>query len=271
MNGKPLTRELIADPGRYRLMMSLGERSLHVVAACTAGDEEAVADTVGLADDSARALEEAVYANPMLLLPFARTDVVAVTGRVHILPPSTAGCTDAVDALTGIFDDDRPVALADGIDTHTSALMLLQRERVNFIRRTFDRAAMHSHLAVLGRYLTRRSRLGNSGKVFVNLRADSLDILAFNSFGLAGANTFATSDDSDAAYYALAVARECGLAADADEFIISGDRRRRASVSETLRRFAPAVVPLIVPASAMAHLPKSANVPLELIVLPLCE
>ena len=44
MNGKPLTRELIADPGRYRLMMSLGERSLHVVAACTAGDEEAVAE-----------------------------------------------------------------------------------------------------------------------------------------------------------------------------------------------------------------------------------
>jgi len=63
---------------------------------------------------------------------------------------------------------------------------------------------------------------------------------------------FAAADDSDAAYFALAVARECSLDAGSDEFIISGDRRRRAAVSETLRRFATAVVPLIVPASATA-------------------
>ena len=271
MNGKSLTRELIPDPVRYRLTMSLGDRSLNVVAACVAGDEEAVTATIALADDSARTLEEAVYANPMLLLPFARTDVVAVTGRVHILPPDTASDPDAVEAITSIFDDDHPVALPDTIDTRNSAVMLMSRERVNFIRRTFDRAAIHSHLAVLGRYLTRRSRLGNSGKIFVNLRADSLDILAYDSLGLAAANTFAAADDSDAAYFALAVARECGLDAGSDEFIISGDRRRRAAVSETLRRFATAVVPLIVPASATAHMPRSANVPLELIVLPLCE
>lgn len=271
MNGMPLTRELISEPGRYRLLLSLGERSLHVVASCVAGDEEAVAATIELADSSAHTLEEAVYANPMLLLPFARTDVVAVTGRVHILPPDTATDSDAVDALTEIFDDDHPVALADNIDMHNTALLLLSRERVNFIRRTFDRASIHSHLAVLGRYLTRRSRLGNSGKVFVNLRRDSLDILAFNSLGLAAANTIKTADDNDAAYFAMAIAREVGLAIDSDEFIISGDRQRRVAVTEILRRFASAVVPLIVPAAATAYLPKSVDIPLELIVLPLCE
>lgn len=271
MNGKPLTRELISDPGRYRLLLSLGDKSLHVVANCIAGDEESVADTIALADNSARTLEEAVYANPMLLLPFARTDVVVVSGRVHILTPDAADSADAVDALTEIFDDDHPETFVDQIDSHNSALLLMPRERVNFVRRTFDRPTLHSHLAVLGRYLTRRSRLGNSGKVFVNLRADSLDILAFNSLGLAAANTIAVADDNDAAYYALAVAREVGLDIASDEFIISGDRRRRASVAEILRRFASTVVPLIVPASATTYLPKNVDTPLELIVLPLCE
>lgn len=215
MTHTPLTRELISDPALWRLSLSFSDTTINVLASKVVSDEPAIAATIALApgvSSAAAALEEAVYANPMLLQPFSRTDIYAVTDRFHILPPEAADDDDVIDALDTLFDHDHPTAFAAEIDSRNWQVAMLPRDTARFLRRTFDRAAICGHLAVLGQYLSRRSRLGNTGKLYVNLRhGGGIDVMAFNATGLIAANTIAATDDNDTIYYILAVARTVGI------------------------------------------------------------
>ncbi len=268
MSATPLTRELVKNPERHRLLLSISATAINVLVAPIDTDDECLAASIELGRGAgATSLEEAVYANPLLLLPFNRVDIVIVTERFHILPPATAGNAAVCEALDELIDRDHCEAFADAIDSRNSQLTLLPRETARFLHRTFDTAVFHGHLAVLGRYLAGRSRLGNTGKLFVNLRRDSIDLLAFDSLGLSVANTIACSDDNDALYYILAVARTAGLDLANDEVLLCGDQRRRAALMQPLATYVAGTMPLIVPAALTRRLPGNSEVPLELIVL----
>lgn len=268
MSAAPLTRELVKDPERRRLLLSISATAVHVLVVPDEGDEECLAACIPLGEGAAAtSLEEAVYANPLLLLPFKQVDIVVVTERFHILPPEMAGNNAVCEALDDIFDRDHCEAFADAIDSRNSQLTLLPRETARFLHRTFDTAVFHGHLAVLGRYLAGRTRLGNTDKLFVNLRPDYIDLLAFDSMGLSVANTIACSNDNDALYYILAVMRTAGLDLANDEVLLCGDRGRRAALMQPLATYAASPMPLIVPAALTRHLPGNTDVPLELIVL----
>lgn len=268
MTSSPLTRELVKEPARWRLALSFSDSVLDVLATCAVGVEEPVAASIALpavAASPAAALEEVVYANPLLLMPFGRTDVSVVTSRFHILPPAAAAKTDVLDALDTLFDHDHPVPFVSDIDTRNSLVAMVPRETSRFLRRTFDRAVIEGHLAVLARYFARRSRLGNSGKLFVNLRHDGrVDFFAFDATGLIAANSIVCPDDNDVIYYILAIAGATGLDLHGDELYISGDGARRGTILPELSRWAANVLPLIVPGSL---LPGNVNVPIELVVL----
>lgn len=268
MSATPLTRELVKDPERRRLLLSISATAINVLVTPIDTDDECLAGYIPLGDSAGAAiLEEAVYANPLLLLPFKQVDIVVVTDRFHILPPETAGNAAVCEALDDIIDRDHCDAFADTIDSRNSQLTLLPRETARFLRRTFDTAAFHGHLAVLGRYLAGRTRLGNTGKLFVNLRRDAIDLLAFDSMGLSVANTIACSNDNDALYYILAVARTAGLDLANDDVLLCGDPRRRAALMQPLATYVASPMPLIVPAALTRNLPGNVDVPLELIVL----
>lgn len=250
MTTTPLTRDMIRDASRWRLALSISAGSLEVLARCTASDDEAIAAVFPLSSSvsPATALEEAVYANPLLLEPFGHTDIVLVTPRYHLMPPEAAADTEVLASLCDIFDDDRPETFTAPIDSCNCEITLVDRDTARFIRRTFDRATVSGHIAVLGEWLGRRSRLGNSGKLFVMLRRDGrADILAYDKAGISAATTFmCPSSDDDVVYYILAVARAAGHDMTTDEIIIGGDSSRRAAITPVLARFSANVIPLIV-------------------------
>ncbi len=273
MSNITLTRDLIAAPERWRLSMCLRRSMLEVLAWCPASPGEApVAATLPLTPgDPAAALEEAVYSHPMLIDRFARTDLVIADDRFHILPPETVADPDVLDCLDDMLGGDHQATAVTPIDSRNSQVSLIDPDIVRFVQRTFDACHIQGHLGVLGRFLSRRARLGNSAKLYVILHpSGTVDLLAFNALGLAAANSFAAPDDNDALYYILALANAAGLDLETDELHIGGDPARRGVIMPLLTRYAANVVPLIVPSPAWR--PSAGTyTPLELIILPLID
>ncbi len=276
MKQTPLTRDLIEDPSLWRLSLMICDGGVEVVIRRVMGEPDMISASLrydaGI-DSRAAALEELVYANPLLLAQFAKTDILLRTTAFQVLPPAVAGDDDAVEALLDLLPhpDGRPVSFVSELDEHNSVVTFADRGVANFLARTFFNMKPESHLSVLGRYFTHQSRLGNSGKMYVNIGAEQMDILAFDSKGLSMANTFACASDDNAAYYVLAAARTVGFDLNSDELLIAGDPERRTALMAALREFANYVMPAIFPATAYRGVRNAMQIPFELIVLPLCE
>jgi len=279
MPSDPLTAELYpGQPRHSRLSLQVCPDALEVAVRPLSGQ---AADGGYLyrripfaasADTPSRALEEAVYANPLLVAPFARTDVLLRTPDWVLLP---AGADDdtavRAAALTGVASAAAEPLLAPAGRLYAVAAMV-DRGLLGFVRRTFDTARTLAHpMAVLLKWFESRSTLGNTGKVYVNLRSDSADVLVFNHLGPAGAVTVRGTSMPDTVYYVLAMAASAGLSGDGYEIHLAGMPERRAPLAAELRKYAPAVVPAIVPAALLAMGQTALTSPLELSILPLCE
>ncbi|MDO4319026.1 MAG: DUF3822 family protein [Bacteroidales bacterium] len=274
MTQSPLTKDLIARPDMWRLSIEICDDALDAVARSVVGDGEMLSARIALADASASSLEEAVYANPLLLAPFRKVDVVVRTSSYVIVPPAVADDDETVEALMAQLAGDSArelEAFVSHVDKRNSIVASINTSVANFVRRTFDTAVPVHHLSVLSRFFAGRSALGNTGKVYVNLREDATDVVAFNSLGLAAATTFAASATADSAYYVLAVAKVSGHDPATDEFLLAGDPGRRAVLTRELQRFAAYVMPAIFPTALLAAGRDAMSAPLELTVLPLCE
>lgn len=276
MPNNPLTKDLVDQPALWRLSLLIGDDALDVLAHRVVGEASLVSERITFdraATSPAAALEEAVYANPLLLAPFGKTDIVVRTGDFFIVPPETAADHEAVEALASVFPlgQGTKVPVASPIDSRNSAVMMLDKGIANFLGRTYDSAAPQHVLSPLGQYFTHKSRLGNSSKMYVDLGQESVDILVYDHLGLAAANSLKCGDINDAAYFILAIARTAGLDPQAAEILLSGDSDRRAALTPVLRRFVNYVMPAIFPSAAYRGDPKALKAPFALTILPLCE
>lgn len=266
----PLTHTLVDDPSLWHLSLLVNDDSLDVLCRRRVGEVEYVAASIAFdrgASSRASALEEAVYANPMLLGRFAKVDVVFNGGFSLCLQPDTP--LDAIDTL--FPPDEACVDFVAPIDSRNNLVFRVDRTTANFVQRTFEGVRPTHSLAVLGRYFAHRSRIGNSSKMFLDIGPKSMNVLIFNQLGLAMASSFKCADINDAAYYALASANIAGLDFTNDEIRIAGNAERRAELMPILRRFARQVVPAIVPTGALNGDSSMASSPYPLIILPLCE
>ena len=263
----PLTRDLIKNTEHRYLTLSFSNSVLEVLITGDDPGEEPLVARIPFTVTStvAAALEEAVYSNPLLLSQFKRTTVIAVTPRFHVLPSESSGDQDLADALAEMFDHDNPAYIFDDIDRRHCVAAAVDREVFRFVQRTFDRATLRSHIAVLGSFFATRSRLGNTAKMFVNLRhGRDMEIVVYNNHGLDAATYISCSDLNDTIYYILAAATAAHIDLGAgDEVFLGGDKDRRAAVLPALQKYAPKVLPLIIPSTA----PLSArDLELEMIV-----
>ena len=129
-----------------------------------------------------------------------------------------------------------------------------------FLRRTFNNPAIYPPIAPLSRYFYDSSRIGHSGKIYVNIRRDSLDLLAFTGSRLELANTFAFRESADAIYYIMSVRK---MLMDRDAL--------RDEITAVLREYAGYVMPVVYPAT-LVRAPKDVlKAPFDLIITPQCE
>ena len=148
----------------------------------------------------------------------------------------------------------------------------MQSQLLAFLRRTFNNPAIYPPIALLSRYFYDSSRIGHSGKIYVNIRRDSLDLLAFTGSRLELANTFAFRESADAIYYIMSV-RKMLMDRDGDdrELLIAGDDALRDEITAVLREYAGYVMPVVYPAT-LVRAPKDVlKAPFDLIITPQCE
>lgn len=235
-----------------------------------------------------KALEEAVYAAPVLLSDFAGVDVVVRTTAYTLLPhPTDSTGTEADSALTSLLADPEAIAEVTAIAVHddsvhtdtagnTDVLWAMDRETDQFLARTFRNPRICCHITPLIRYFGTRTLLGNSAKTHVNIHgrdaARQLDIVIYDHTGaLALATTKQAPTDNDVLYHIFASMKIAGLDPHADEIVISGDTAERLRLMPVLRKYAAYVMPAIFPSAAFRAGRDALKAPFPLIVLPLCE
>ncbi len=231
----------------------------------------------------AKALEEAVYAAPVLLSDFAGVDIVMRTGAYTLVPADTDADTALAVAdycrLTSDADGTpaRSEVRTDSADDFGSKLVwTLPADLAHFLARTFRNPRMHCHMAPLLRYFGRKNLLGNTGKVYAHFHgngtAREVDIVAVGADGrLAAAVTHPCPADNDALYYIMATLRYAGLDPVTDEILVCGDPAARDAIMPLLRRYAAYVMPVIFPSAALRSGREAFNAPFPLVILPLCE
>jgi hypothetical protein len=274
MTAQTLNKELIENPALWRLLLLIDDDNLVVVANSTVEDSSLI--HVKLPYDSAaaspiRAIEDVIYSNPLLLSDFNKVECIVRSKHFLIVP--TATDEQSANVIAGkLWNDNSLSIITDEVaNLCANIVWAVDAQLVNFLVRTFNNPRIVHHLTPLARYFSRKSRLGNSGKMYVNLRRNYLDVIAFNGGKVSLINSYEYQDKDDATYFVLAVANEAGFNLDDDELMICGDVALREQIMPELRRFVNYVMPVIFP-SAMFRAGKEAlNAPFELILLPLCE
>ena len=275
MEQNRLDKDLIKDPRLWRLALRIDEKRMHVVLFCSVEDNsliyrESPLDTA--AQSTQKAIEEAIYENPLLLSDFARIDCIIETDKFTIIPAEI----DNPDIQEKIFNTTFPSF--DGIvienkleELNSSILMGLDEELANFLHRTFNNPKIQHCLAPLCIYFNRNSQLGNSGKMYAYLHDNKLNLLTFGDKTIRLANMFAFREPIDAIYYIMACRDMLKLDAQDNELLIAGDNSLRDAITPTLREYLAYVMPVIFPSSMFKAGKDAMKAPFDLIVLPLCE
>lgn len=220
----------------------IGPRSLDILLSPPVAPDEPVGHTLSL-DRSAplplKAIEDAIYDNPLLLSPFRAIralidtpDFVILPDEVTALEPEAARKAIELckgEPLRGITILQAPAG--PGATLHFA----IPTDLAGFLRRTFYNITLSHPLSTLAAPLLASAAPG----VVASMSDGRLHIAATDGARLLLANTFSYDAPADAAYYIAVVWRAVELPADANLFLHAGDDT--AAIVDTLRRGAPQI------------------------------
>ncbi len=268
MTNTPLTKDLVDRTDLCRLSLIIGRDAIDVLVRRIVGTEPSLTARVALdpaTAGEAAAVEEAVYANPLLLAPYGKVDVALRTGRAIVAPAGTGA--DTVAALAAA--DPSLAALSSPLDRHNDVVYFTDRALANFISRTYDAVPVHV-LSPLVRYFEPRGRDGNTSNMFVELtEGGDMQLIVFNAAGLAAACSCRCLSADDAVYRVLAVFSRAGLDPENDNIAVAGSPELRRPLMESLTPFVRHVLPVIPPAGAFAGDTQALKAPVSLLTLSL--
>ncbi len=273
-----LTLDLVADPALRRLALLVSPSGVDVAISSRVRDNELIYRRIPYPDgsDPVKALEEAVYDNPLLTADFGKIDVVFDTPRFFVMAAEEATPDEVRRRIDMLWPPENldfelePLICPIEAD-RTVLVCAVPRKLVSFVRRTFNNPGIVHRMAALARYYALKNHLGNSGKMHVRLSPGRTDVIAFGRSGLLLANTFATNSAEDAAYYTVAATRHLGYDNDTDRILASGDRELRDAYVTSMRRFISFVMPDIFPSALTRLGAEASTVPFEMLVPALCE
>lgn len=281
MSDRPdiLSTAAIANPRLWRLGLLLDAEAamLDVVAVSTVDDEPMLCRSIALPQcpEPLRALEEAVYDNPLLLADFDSVTLLVRTPHFSVLPAALASEPDALDAAASLLwpQPEHPHTLvASPVEgTDAAVVTAMPADVAAFIGRTFpDARVMHALVPQIA-YFAAKARRGARARVCAAAWPGGVDLMAFSAEGaLLGATSYSCTAAADMAYYAGALAQVCGIVSGELQFLVAGNPGPRDAMAEALREFAPNVTTWVIPAGMPAE-GAGDHTPFPLIILPLCE
>lgn len=210
MNGQ-LTQDMIQQPRQWRLALEVCGRSLGCALWPEGADDSAIAAEIGFPADAngqLRGLEEAVYANPLLLEDFAAVTVAVDSREFTIVPsPLAESCTPAaILEAAGLESEGREVVV-DFSPAGFAIVYTVDSALFAFLRRTFFNVEIiHRLTPLINARLAAVTDAAPGSQAVAGIAGDGrIDIIATTGSALAAANTFAYTDTADAAYCLLAV------------------------------------------------------------------
>lgn len=248
----PLTRELIGDTTLWRLILRIGPDAL---AALLIGPESVERPVIfhsePLADPSVKALENAVYDNPLLLADFAAIDIIFSTPELMPVPDGLGELREEMAAAM-LPDSAGPRRVEAESFPGGEVVYAVGADLFNFVARTFAAARFHHALAVNARYLTHRNAASGMGANTFALCEEpgEMTLVSFDPRGaLRYLNRPQPRQAADYAYFTLAGP---GAAA---PLMVGGKPALRNEVCDILRRMQPdaRVLPLTL-AEDLLHL-----------------
>lgn len=270
----------IDSPRLWRLALLLDGDSLRAVVWSTVREASMLQFSVPLNPTLPRlkALEDAIYATPVLLSDYLSVDIVVATKAYTILPPGSERelVRDVAD-YCALTDDDTHTVNTDTIAGVATVAWTLDSDIDRFLRRTFRNPVIQCHISPLIKFFGLNKNRGNGAKVFVHLAgsaaAPEVDIIAFGHDGrLAIVATHDASSDNDVIYNILASAQLIGIdTGGGDEILMCGTAALRSRIMPQVRKYAAGVLPLIFPSAAFRNGREALSAPFPLVILPLCE
>ncbi|MDE6300507.1 MAG: DUF3822 family protein [Muribaculaceae bacterium] len=273
MQEVPLSKSLISDSEDRHLTLFVGRRIIYVSARSVTDGENAVLAAIPTditAPSLTKAVQDAVYANPMLLLPFAKVTVIIDARRFFWIPAECADIASDTATAMGFDIGHTDCCLTASGDNINTLAMITESSLVNFIRRTFPDAVITHPAAVLVRYLARRSLTGSRG-VHVDIGPENMTVAVSDTTGFTLCGSYRPTGVDSQTYYVIAAAKTAGVDPAETEFVLSGSPDARAALTQRLRQFAQQVMPAIVPTAAYPGIADIQQLPYTLLISPLCE
>ena len=267
-----LHKDLIDQPSIWQLVLEISAQAIEVVAFSPYENHSLIHESIPLAPDAEshlRAVEDAVYDNPLLLADFAKVTVLFDTQRFLPLPSGLGKAAQKLLRKAFPPQPDIPASvIAVGMPSLGMTLaMELPDDMLGFLRRTFHRAVIIHPLVPQAVWLRSKYPARHRGKTLVNLRPDRTDVVILGDEEPLILNTFRVSDPMDSLYYILAGRQVNGLEP-TDEIFIAGNRRLRNEVGALLRRYVSFVMPAIFPSVMFRAVKASLGAPFEMILAP---
>ncbi len=219
-----------------------------------------------------KALENAVYDNPVLLDDYRRVRVMVDSRHFVLLPPQFGDEDDARETFEATFptmQGDFSLCRLQRCNMHIGFEM--PQGTIAFLNRTFNMPPIFHHLYPLCEHYKFHDEKRGVACMHLNLHEESIDVLVVHGRRLLMANTFACRSSLDAVYYALNAWKSLNLDVQKDQLLLTGTKALRDSVTPTLRQYICYVMPAIFPAAALKIGQDAVKAPLELILLALCE
>lgn len=259
-----------AQARRYHLGLQLEPEQLRVLVTPVEGDGGLHQFSLPLdpTTDRAKALEDAVYATPMLLGDYASIGVTVVTDNFIPVP---AGLAQQGAQVCGMLDEDMgEMLITDTVTPDIEIAWTIERKVFNFIERTFRNCPVECSVTPLVRFLKSKAERGNTAKVFVHFHDRNprmADIAVFSADAhLLLLTTKACRTEADAVFFILGAMESAGLSRTDDEVQICGDSAARDAILPLLRKYVRYAVPLIFPSEAFRMGREALAAPFPLIV-----
>lgn len=274
MESNRLDKELIDNPSLWVLTLRLSVTDLHIAAFSLVEDNSLIYRRVPLdrvAPSPIKAIEDAVYDNPLLLSNFKHVYCLVDTHATIIVPaPGAYDSKYSTAIFSACHNQDDTTLHADILPEMNAAILTgIDTAIDRFLHRTFSNMTIMNHLAPLCRYF--HSSRSNSVKTYANFREKSMDVIIIDGNRLLHANTYSFNDPIDATYYIMACRARLNLSNETNELLLSGDSTIREKITPVLRRHIALVMPVIFPPRMFRAGRDAMQAPFDLIVTPLCE
>lgn len=268
-----LDKDLIPQSDLWTMAFGISSSAIDVVLFPPVRSEPVIHRTVPLdmTADECRAVEEAVYDNPLLLSEFKDIRCSLPGGCFMILPPEVATDRKLVARMFRLEHPDATGVEPVVLETAASNAVVVagvSPELYGFLRRSFYRVRFTHPLVPLIDSLCRQS--GDSASMLVRITPDSVDVVVVEGRRLLMANTFRITAPIDAAYYVMAGRKSLGLDTSVP-LRIAGQVDLRRQVADILRPYLADLSDYSMPPRLWQAGTAALTAPLHLILLhPSC-